>query len=224
MGQHRDRVVNVLFHGVGTPRRSLEPDEERYWVDTARFQRLLDELAGRPDVRISFDDGNVSDADIALPALEQRGLPATFFVIAGRLGTRGRLREDDVRELHRRGMQIGNHGMSHRPWPGMDPASRRAELVEARASLAAVCGAPVDLAACPLGRYDRRVLADLRRLGYVRVFTSDRRPVRSDAWLQARYSIRADETPASLRAEVLSRPGPGARARLAAFGLVKRLR
>jgi peptidoglycan/xylan/chitin deacetylase (PgdA/CDA1 family) len=222
--QRRNHIVNVLFHGVGTPQRPLEPDEERYWVDRERFLRLLDELAERPEVWISFDDGNVSDVEIALPALQERGLRADFFVIAGRLGEPGSLNEEDVRELRRRGMGIGNHGMSHRPWRGMDPASRRVELVEARSRLAEVCGAPVEVAACPLGRYDRRVLGELRRLGYTRVFTSDRRHVRPEAWLQPRHSVRAEDTPRSLRTTVLRRPGPGRRLRLSAVGLAKRLR
>jgi len=35
-------------------------------------------------VQLSFDDGNRSDVGIALPALLERELSATFFVVAGR--------------------------------------------------------------------------------------------------------------------------------------------
>lgn len=215
---------NVCFHGIGTPRRELEPGEDAYWVTVDQFRALLDELATWPSVRISFDDGNASDVDIALPALVERGLTADFFVLAGRLDTPGSLGRDDVRELHRQGMTIGTHGMSHRSWRGMDPDTRQAELVTARRRLAEVTGAPVDLAACPLGRYDRRCLTELRRLGYTRVFTSDRRPARPQAWLQPRYSARRGDTPGALRAEVLARPGPAQRLRRSAVGVVKRLR
>lgn len=220
----RAHVVNICFHGIGTPRRELEPDEDAYWVGSAQFLSLLDEVMRWPAARISFDDGNASDIEIALPALTQRGLRADFFVVAGRLGSPGSLGEDEVRELHRHGMGIGNHGMHHRPWRRLDPAVRRAELVTARERLTAVCGTPVNSAACPFGQYDRRALRELRRLGYAHVFTSDRRHARPDAWLQPRHSVRAFDTPESLRASALRRPGLRRHARLALAGLMKRLR
>jgi peptidoglycan/xylan/chitin deacetylase (PgdA/CDA1 family) len=215
-------VLNVCFHGVGTPGRELEPGEAPYWVTVERFREVLDEIATWPGIRISFDDGNASDIEIGLPALVERGLRADFFVLAGRLGTPGSLDADQVGKLAAHGMTIGSHGMDHRSWRGLDPSTRDAEFVTARERIAEAAGAPVDLAACPLGRYDRRVLTDLRRLGYRHVFTSDRRPARPGAWLQPRYSVRHDDTPASLRAAV--QPNLVARTRLEAIGLAKRLR
>lgn len=224
-GGRGERTVNLCFHGIGRPGRRLEPGEERYWVHLSQFRTILDDLATWPvRARLSFDDGNRSDLDLALPALVERGLRADFFVLAGRLGSAGSVDADGVRRLRRHGMGVGTHGMAHRPWRGMDPQIRADELVRARDRLAEVTGEPVDLAACPLGRYDRRLLADLRRLGYRRVFTSDRRWARDGAWLQPRFSVRRWDSPASLRAEVLSRRGAGRALGLAAVGLAKRLR
>ena len=217
-------VLNVCFHGIGTPRRELEPGEDAYWIGTDRFLRILDEIATWPSARISFDDGNASDSEIGLPALIERGLTAQFFPLAGRLGTPGSLAAQDVREIADRGMAIGTHGMSHQSWRGMDPATREAELVEARQRIEEAAGSAVTAAACPLGCYDRRLLSDLRRLGYIRVYTSDRRAARQDDWLQARFSAQCDDTPESLRAAVLSRPSLARRFRLSAIGHVKRLR
>jgi peptidoglycan/xylan/chitin deacetylase (PgdA/CDA1 family) len=217
-------MINICFHGIGVPGRDLEPGEDAYWVDTQTFPRVLDEVASWPSVRISFDDGNSSDVQIGLPALLERGLTAQFFVLAGRLGTPGSLDEDDVRELHRQGMSVGTHGMNHSQWRGMSPLVRGVELVEARQRIAEVTGSPVSEAACPLGSYDRRLLADLRRLGYTRVYTSDRRCARPQDWLQPRFSVRRKDTPASLRADVLVRPSVGRWLRQTAVGSAKRLR
>ena len=219
-----DDLLNICFHGIGTPQRQLEPGEDAYWVDTDRYLRILDEIATWPSARISFDDANASDIQIGLPALVERGLEAQFFLLAGRLGKRGSLAVDDVRELIVRGMAIGTHGMSHRPWRGMSPATREAELVEARKRIEDVTGVAVTDAACPMGRYDRLVLSDLRRLGYHRVYTSDERAARPDSWLQARFSVRHADTPESLRAALLSRPSLARRARHNVVGLVKRWR
>jgi peptidoglycan/xylan/chitin deacetylase (PgdA/CDA1 family) len=219
-----DQVVNVCFHGIGKPRRELEPGEAPYWVAEDQFLAILDEVATWPSVRVSFDDGNSSDVDLALPALVERGLTADFFVLAGRLDSPGSLDADGVRELHRNGMTVGTHGMSHRSWRGMDARTREDELVVARDRLAEVVGEPVDRAACPLGRYDRQLLTEMRRLGYTRVFTSDRRAARAGAWLQPRFSVRAPDTPGSMRDQALTRPGLLRRSKLSAVGVVKRLR
>jgi peptidoglycan/xylan/chitin deacetylase (PgdA/CDA1 family) len=216
-------VVNVLFHGIGTPRRALEPGEEKYWVDVERFHELLDEALSWPNVAISFDDSNSSDLEYALPALQRRKAQATFFIIAGRMGTAGSLDTSDVRTLRDAGMPIGTHGMHHRPWRGLRATEVEEEFVDARARLQDALGTVVDQAACPLGRYDRAVLGRLRALGYRRVFTSDRRPVRPSAWLQARYSVYADDTARTLRAAVFERSALQ-RVRAQAAGAVKRWR
>ena len=217
-------MINICFHGVGTPQRELEPGEDRYWVGTGQFHQILDELSTWPEVRISFDDGNASDVTDALPALLERELTADFFVVAGRLDTPGSLDRDDVRALRKHGMRVGTHGMWHRSWRGMDPVTRERELVTARTVLAELTGGPVDLAACPLGGYDRVVLTHLRRLGYQRVFTSDRRRARPDAWLQPRFSVMQPDTPESLRTEIRVKPGVVRRAQAGLVGVAKRLR
>jgi peptidoglycan/xylan/chitin deacetylase (PgdA/CDA1 family) len=222
MADHR--IINVCFHGIGTPGRDMEPGEDRYWITAELFHRVLDEVMTWPAVRISFDDGNASDVEIGLPALRQRRLHADFFVLAGRLGAAGSLDEDAVRELRCHGMGIGTHGMRHRSWRGMDPETRREELVTARERLAEVAGGGVDDAACPLGRYDRGLLAHLRGLGYRQVFTSDRRPARRDGWLQPRFSVRCDDTPRALRAAALEPAPLTYRIRSTAVGFVKRWR
>lgn len=216
-------VRNICFHGIGTPGRAVDDAEARYWVTRDGFLRLLDEVAGWPAAALSFDDGNASDVEIGLPALDERGLTATFFVLAGRFATPGSLTTDDVRALAAAGMAVGSHGMDHVSWRHLDPAARTRELVEARAAIAAVAG-PVDRAALPRGQYDRTTLASLRRLGYAAVFTSDARPARPGAWLQPRYSVTRTDTPEALRRRALEPPPPGRRLVLEAKGVAKRLR
>lgn len=217
-------MINVCFHGVGTPARALEPDEDRYWISADTYHRVLDEVAGRDDVALSFDDGNASDVEIGLPGLLERGLAATFFMLAGRTGSPGSLGAEDLVGLVSAGMRVGSHGMDHVPWRSLDDDDLRRELDDARAEIASTTGTVVDEAAMPLGRYDRRVLTALRRRGYRHVYSSDRRRARSGAWLQPRYSLRSTDTLDSFRREVLATPNPIATARGLAVGLVKRLR
>lgn len=194
-----DRSINLTFHGIGEPQRPLETNEAAVWVSRDRFLSLLDAVMGREDVRITIDDGNASDVEQVLPALRERGLSATFFVVAGRLGMPHFLDADGVRSLAADGMEIGCHGMRHRLWRGLDDSALREELVQAKAMLEEIVERPVSEAACPFGSYDRRVLRALRSSGYRRVYTSDRGTARSGDFLQARNSVGPRDEPDLLR-------------------------
>jgi len=220
-----DEIINLSFHGVGTPPGPpREPGEHDYWVDRDGFLSILDEVQGWDDLRLSFDDGNVSDVEIALPALVERGMTADFFVVAGRLGTPGNVDAGGVRALRVAGMRVGTHGMDHRSWRGLDNDDLAVELVEAREAIAQAAGSTVDAAALPLGQYDRTVLAALRKRDYRVVYSSDARRARTGAWFQPRYSVRAGETPQSLRDTVLTPPRTRERLRGHLAGIAKRWR
>jgi peptidoglycan/xylan/chitin deacetylase (PgdA/CDA1 family) len=189
----RQRSINLTFHGIGTPERALDPGEDAVWLDLPDFESVLDSVAGRDDVRITFDDGNASDVAHALPALERRGLTATFFVVAGRLGAPGFLDAAGVRRLAGAGMSVGCHGMRHRAWGRLGAPDLREELLDAKRILEDVVEHPVTEAACPFGSYDRRALRSLRRGGYRHVYTSDRGTARPGDWLQTRNTVHRGE-------------------------------
>ena len=216
-------TINLCFHGIGACAVEREPGEARYWVDETFFLSVLDCVADRRDVELSFDDGNRSDVEVALPAVRERGLTATFFVLAGRLGDPASLAPRDLQLLRDSGMRLGSHGWHHVPWRGLTGAERQRELVDARTALEAASGVTITDAALPLGRYDRRVLHSLRAADYQRVFTSDRFPAREGSWLQPRYSVTAQDTLESLREILTTTPGPR-EARQLLTSCVKRLR
>lgn len=217
-------MINICFHGVGTPRRELESDEDAYWISSDLYHRVIDEIDGRDDVVVSFDDGNASDLDIGLGPLVDTNRTATFFVLAARLDQAGSLSRDDLTQLRLHGMKIGTHGMDHVPWRGLSPDQTDRELTRARMIIEDAIGDEVSEAALPLGRYDRRVLGELRRRHYSRVFSSDRRRARAGAWLQPRYSLHAGDTIETVRDQILSQPRVHQAAVGLAKGLVKRLR
>lgn len=216
-------MIHICFHGIGRCTTEREPGEARYWMPQDTFLAVLDELADLPRVQLSFDDGNRSDADIALPALRERGMSATFFALAGRLDDPASLGPADLSDLRAAGMSIGSHGWEHVPWRGLDAAQARREFVTAREALAAAAGTAITEAALPLGRYDRTVLRRLREAGYRAVYTSDRFPARAGAWLRPRYSVTATDTADTVRAIARGRVGAG-EVRNAVASAVKRVR
>ena len=215
--------IHLCFHGIGVPRREREPGEAHYWVAEELFLRVLDLLPGRDDVDLSFDDGNRSDVEIALPALAERGLSAMFFALAGRLNDPDSLEPAALIRLRRAGMRIGTHGWAHVPWRGLSDKDARRELIDARTTLEQASGTRIHQAALPLGRYDRRLLQRLRAAGYDRVFTSDRMPAGERSWLSPRYSVTQTDTLASVQGILAHRPDPRDAIRFGK-GLLKRLR
>ena len=229
LGSEGSWAVNVTVHGIGLPARALETDEGHVWISVEQFEGLLDTAVGRPDVTVTFDDGNISDLEIGLPRLLERGLKARFYMSAGLLGEPGRLDEEGVRELHRAGMVIGSHGWAHRDWRSLDWGPRGAseveeEMVRARQYLGRLTGTDVSEVAVPFGSYDRHVLRALRRAGATRVYTSDGGWARPGNWLQARTSITGNDGPDWPRRVMVDRPGFGTRVRTRVAQTAKRLR
>ena len=185
-------AVNLALHGIGRPARALDPGEDERWVTVEQFEQVLDAVGERSDVHLTFDDGNESDVEIALPRLVERGSTAEFFPFAGRLGQRGYLDRTGLRELARAGMEIGSHGWEPRDWRRLDERHAHRELEDAPRLLGDLCGQPVCRFSLPFGKYDRRVLARLRQAGATRVYTSDGGTARDDGWLQARTELGHD--------------------------------
>ncbi len=201
-----ERVFNLCFHGIGEPPRDISPGEAEYWLDIDRFYAILDALHGRADIRLSFDDGNGSDVLLAMPALLERNLDATFFLVADRLGKLGFVDREGVSSLVANGFSIGCHGMIHQPWRGLSADELNAELVTARDVLADAAGVAITEAAFPFGAYDRHALAAVRGAGYERAFTSDGGSATPDAWVQTRVlARRADD------AHLIDKLAPGMR-------------
>ena len=167
--------LHLLYHEVRP-----EPAEYSYAVDAATFHLHLDalgrlqETAARPF--ITFDDGHISNFDMAAPALEEGGFSAYFFITAGWTGTRpGYMDWGQVRELHRAGHRIGSHGWSHRLLTHCGDADLKDELVRSRGEVEDKLGVPVTTISLPGGRADRRVFKACQAAGYIHVFSSEPR-------------------------------------------------
>jgi peptidoglycan/xylan/chitin deacetylase (PgdA/CDA1 family) len=181
----------VTFHGIGTPARTLDAGEAPYWVEAPVLAAAID-LAANGRLEITFDDGNDSDARIALPMLQRAGVTATFFVLAGRLDKPGSLSRTQLQELARAGMAIGSHGHDHVNWTRADDTVLRRELWDSRAAIEDCLGAPVDSVSVPFGAFDARVLRLVAQAGYRHVHTSSGTLAPRQGWLVPRHTIRQD--------------------------------
>ncbi len=216
--------IGLIFHGIGDPQRKLEAGEAPYWISVKKFETILamiQKLPAPERIRISFDDGNLSDHDIALPRLVERGLTADFFPLFGRVGQAGSLNASHIRALEAAGMRVGSHGVAHVNWSMLDAGALKNELQQSRVGLGAICSHPVTAAAIPFGGYNGNVLRQLREEGYTAAYTSDGGRMNPSAFLRPRKSVREDMTEQDLRAHLTGKMGIRSRVRRM-IGMVKR--
>ncbi len=128
-------------------------------------------LPAKP-VLISVDDGYVDDIRTILPALERYHMVATFFVITGRMTEPGFLTADQIRQIDRAGMDVGDHTAHHVDLRLLTPSELRMETAGSRAVLEHVLGHPVYYFAYPFGAFNSRVVDAVRAAGFTMAYTT----------------------------------------------------
>jgi len=176
----------LIYHGIGDQPASF--GERYYTIAETEFAKQLRLLAERPVVPlpwfvkgqgppgaavITFDDGERSVVDTALPLLEARGWVGTVFVTTAWIGRPGYLKPDDLRLLARKGWTIGTHGATHRFLSDLSDADLRQELDRSRETLTRILGRAPEHLSLPGGRGSERVQAAARAAGYVSLCTSE---------------------------------------------------
>lgn len=181
----------LMYHSVSSP----PADPYRLCVSPGRFAQQLRSLARRGlrgvSVRellaasacgtagglvgLSFDDGYADFASTGVPLLEQFGFTATVFVVTGSLGSVGSWDPDfrrpllttgQVQDLHRRGIEVGSHTVTHCRLSRLPGPQLAAELQDSRRDLEQLLDAPVDGLAYPYGDADQGVQRAAATAGY----------------------------------------------------------
>lgn len=166
------------FHGIGEPHDWVDQSERRFWCTERNFLSILDTVPQaseelRIPIDLTFDDGNVSDIEVAAPALQERGMSAVFFVCAGRIGKPGYLDASQMQDLAGAGMTIGSHGWDHVDWRRLtDNDALHREVYQARDFIEDTVAQPVESVAIPFGSYDHRVWKTATK-AFSAVYTSD---------------------------------------------------
>jgi peptidoglycan/xylan/chitin deacetylase (PgdA/CDA1 family) len=87
---------------------------------------------------LTFDDGDPSQLDLAIPEMEKRGLTGTFYLITGRL-----TRPQDWKKAANTGQEIGNHSLSHKRSKDLAPGEAKQQVAEAKKALEDLIQKPV---------------------------------------------------------------------------------
>jgi peptidoglycan/xylan/chitin deacetylase (PgdA/CDA1 family) len=124
-------------------------------------------------VALTFDDGYADNALVALPILQRYGFRATFYIATGLIDTEGYMSWDQVRELHRAGMEFGAHSVSHSDLVAL-PLERAAEEIrQSGATLARELGEPTRSFSYPAGSANAAVIDLVEAAGYTSAVTTN---------------------------------------------------
>jgi peptidoglycan/xylan/chitin deacetylase (PgdA/CDA1 family) len=182
----------LMYHGIHAdpdsegrfdPVYSVTPEAfaaQLFWLRQAGYRSMrlseLDQVNSMATdakaILITFDDGDVSNYDVALPLLREYAMHAEFFITSDFVDKDGMLTSEKLRALSAAGMGVQSHGRSHAFLSELDAPELRDELIESRKSLETIGGQPVRALALPGGRGGEREFALARELGYREIFNS----------------------------------------------------
>jgi peptidoglycan/xylan/chitin deacetylase (PgdA/CDA1 family) len=181
-------VTNDIEGGEGW--YNISPRRLRRMLDLLKMQGLGSESAdamsnrtGCGRLMVTVDDGYETFYSTLYPMLRDRGLQATVFLVADRIGGVSDWRPQmrplrllsgrQVRELHAQGVSFGSHSLTHRWLPGLPTAEVRSEVRDSKAQLEDLLGTPIKAFSYPWGGVDERVRAEVAEAGYEIAFGTE---------------------------------------------------
>lgn len=217
----------LMYHGLESPALPSEmtdPGDLLYVLPVDTFERQIDWLArngwtiaapgsptGSRTAVLTFDDGHITNHQLALPCLVQRGLRAAFFITTDWIDSDYYMSRDMLAELAEAGMTVGSHGASHAFLTDLSDAEAAAELEGSRDRLSDILSAPVTTISAPGGRVDERIARLIRDAGYTDLYTSDNAPTLHISGLRVhgRLALKRNYTDAQFATMVRHNREPG---------------
>lgn len=209
-------VVVLAYHSIPKQQRAAfasQMDMLLRCSEPRRADAPISHSSAARYVCVTFDDGYQNIVDNALPALAQRGIPATLFIVAGALGMTPSWEDysgssdpdmnepivtaEQLRKLPSDQVQVGSHTLTHPKLTELSEEQSRIELAGSRAMLEQVTGSEVKLFSFPYGSVNANSIAWCRDEGYERVFITHPRPElsRSNGFVVGRVKADPNDWP-----------------------------
>lgn len=180
--------VVLMYHALhpDNDTSSIDLEDQPYAVSESTFREHLamlkdysvgllnpDSTEAQPDVVITFDDGHISNLEIALPILKEHGMSAYFFVTTDFVESREFFcRPHQLKEFVDAGMVVGSHGVSHRFMADLSLEESKRELDHSKERLQSWLDGEVLSISYPGGRYTASTMELARESGYRQIFDS----------------------------------------------------
>ena len=135
-------------------------------IETIPFLLSKDKIKRNECVGVTFDDGAITDYDVAFPVLCENNAKADFFVNSSNVNSTGFLDWRKIREMQNEGMSFQSHGHTHRYFDELSDAEVREELELSKKIIEDKTGVEVTVFAPPGGRLKPSVWRIAEELGY----------------------------------------------------------
>ena len=141
-------------------------------------------------IAVTIDDAFESVYNIAWPRLKESNIPFTLFVSTTAINesNKGMMSWEQIIELKKSGVLIGNHSSSHKHLAFMEPDIWKNDIIVAQKILKEKLGTAPLLFAHPFGETNRDIISFLKKEGFIAAF-GQHSGVASD-WLDPYYLPR----------------------------------
>ena len=181
----------LTYHSVGPRAHEMNVPpavfaEQMAWLaENVPILSLPEAVRGEEGVAVTFDDGYADNLYNAVPVLHGVSIPATVFVVAGKLDTildhdagdahARLLNKSELVELRNAGVLIGGHSMTHPRLSRLSSTEQREEIVRCKAILEDILGEDVSAFAYPYGTvrdYCAETVRHVRESGFAIAVTN----------------------------------------------------
>ena len=130
------------------------------------------EMPERPII-LTFDDGYENNYLEMLPILEEHGMKAVVYMVTNQIGQKGYLTWGQLREMQKRGVEIGSHTANHLPLAGLSQEERADEVQLSKLLMEWNGIRTVFSLSYPNGKYDDSLPELLKESEYLTAVTGD---------------------------------------------------
>lgn len=121
-------------------------------------------------VLIQFDDGDLSQFEVAKPVLDKYSFKASFFIMTVVLGKKGYMNAEQVKQLSDEGHIIGSHTWDHKNVKTFTEEDWVTQVDKPSARLQQITGRPIEYFAYPFGLMDHKGAEGLSARGFKAAF------------------------------------------------------
>lgn len=185
-----NKISVLMFHALKSDSEDLQFADPHYAMFSDAFSKLVKQLRS-DQVKIdslknvsqhiekdnrytifTFDDGHISNYELAYPVLFENECSADFFINSAFVGQKGYMSWSQLSEMNSHGMSIQSHGHHHYYFDDLSKQDIKNELETSKKTIEDRVGSEVNIFAPPGGRITSEVRKIALDLGYKMISTS----------------------------------------------------
>ena len=139
------------------------------------FMRVVHGKGKLPDkpIVLTFDDGYADNYTTMLPILENHNMKAVVYVITNEIGKKNYLTFDQLKDMQKRGIEIGSHTADHLPLTSLDETTRLKQIHESKIFLEWGGLQTIYSLSYPNGAFNSEIIEILKQSEYLTAVTGE---------------------------------------------------